>query len=381
MLQIPLEEYQERIKKVKEEMREEALDALFVYADHYRCAYTSYFMDYRPMDCMLNAAGAIFIPLDEEPTVFVSNMNVATCKRNCWVKDIREIWKLDKTIQEVIKEKGLTIKKVGIVGDELLPVALFRLLQSGLSTAELTFTSHIVQGLMSIKSENELKLLEEAAKLADMGVEEALKAMAPGKTECEIAAVAEAAVVRKGETIEEETLVRSGERTYPPGVLGATTKKLNQGEFVTIDFHPSVGAYLGDVARTVILKDGTRKQKNALQFAHELRQLIAETIKPGVIASEVYNVIYNEVKKSEYFEHWDVAFGGGRAIVHGLGMGEENWNNIHKGAKFEIVPNMAFAIRVNFVAIESQGIHFEDALVVTESGSRLLNQAPLPLVI
>lgn len=77
-----------------------------------------------------------------------------------------------------------------------------------------------------------------------------------------------------------------------------------------------------------------------------------------------------ETVHERYFAHWDVAFGGDRAIAHGLGMGEENWNNVHKDARFEIVPNMTFAIRVNFVAIESQGIHFEDALVVTETGSR-----------
>lgn len=381
MSQIPLSEYQERIEKAREKMKGHGLDGLFVYADHYRCAYTSYFMDYRPMDCMLNAAGAIFIPLDEEPTVLVSDMNMATCERNCWVKDTRDIWKLDKAIQEVVEDKGLTIKKVGIVGEELLPVALYQLLQRGLPTAELAFTSYIVQDLMTVKSENELRLLEEAARLGDLGVEEALVAMAPGKAECEIAAVGEALVVARGGTIEEETLVRSGVRTYPPGVLGVTPKKINEGEFVTIDFHPSVGAYLGDVARTVILRDGTKRKKRALQFAHEMRQLIAETIKPGTIASEVYSAIYSEVKKSEYFAHWDVAFGGHRAIAHGLGMGEENWNNIHKDARFEIVPNMTFAIRVNFVAIESQGIHFEDALVVTETGSRVLNQAPLPLVV
>lgn len=381
MSRIPLEEYQKRIEKVREKMEKKKLDALFVYADHYRCAYTSYFIDYRPMDCMLNAAGAVFIPLEKEPTVFVSDMNMATCRENCWIKDVRDIWRLDENIQNVVKEKNLNIRKVGIVGEELLPVSLYRLLEKGLVDTELKFTSKIVQDLMSIKSDNEIKLLEEAARFGDIGVEEALRAMEQGRTECEIAAIAEACVVEKGGIIEEETLVRSGERTYPPGVLGATTKKLKEGEFVTIDFHPSVEAYLGDVARTVILKKGTRKQRQALKFAHELRQIIAETIKPGIVASKVYTAVYDRVRRSRYFENWGVKFGLGRAIAHGLGMGEENWNNIHKNAKFEILPNMSFAVRVNFVDIEGQGIHFEDALLVTENGSRLLNRASLPLIV
>ena len=71
MSQIPFEEYQQRIEQAREKMRVEGLDALFIYADHYRCMNTSYFIDYRPMDCTLNAAGAVFIPLEKEllPTV------------------------------------------------------------------------------------------------------------------------------------------------------------------------------------------------------------------------------------------------------------------------------------------------------------------------
>jgi len=217
--------------------------------------------------------------------------------------------------------------------------------------------------------------------MADLGVESFLRSIAPGKMECEVAALAENEVVSRGETIEEDTLVRSGNRTYPPGLLKYTTKRIAAGEFVTIDFHPSVEAYLGDLARTVIVEKGTEKQKDALKYAHDLRSLIGETIRPGLSCCDIHKKIYECVKKGAYFDSWDVKFGYGRAVAHGIGMGEENWNNIDSGSNRVVKANMTFALRVNLAPIESQGIHFEDVVVTSETGTRFLNRAPLPFVV
>ena len=96
-------------------------------------------------------------------------------------------------------------------------------------------------------------------------------------------------------------------------------------------------------------------------------------------AAEIHEQVVTEVKKSSYFENWDVSFGTGRTVAHGLGMGEENWNNISKDSTTEILPNMTFAIRVNMVNIDGQGVHFEDAAVVRETGAVFLNQKPAAL--
>jgi len=35
----------------------------------------------------------------------VSDMNMATCRENCWIKDVKDIWRMDESIQNIVKEK------------------------------------------------------------------------------------------------------------------------------------------------------------------------------------------------------------------------------------------------------------------------------------
>jgi Xaa-Pro aminopeptidase len=383
MTDIQIEEFQNRIEKTRNIMQQRELDTLFIYADHYRCANTSYYVNYRTMDCVRNAPAAILLPLNGKPVIFMSWMNMEAAKsyKSLWIKNIEDIWNLENNIPKVISNQGLRVNRIGIVGEDILPVSIYRSLQTSLPHAEFLYSSDIPQSLMVVKSESEISLMKEACQLADLGMKNALEALAPGRTEFYVAAAAEYEVVKSGGIIEEDTLVRSGKRTQPPGPEGPTTKELSVGEFVVVDFHPSAKAYMADLARTVILGNGTEKKKAALKFAHHLREFTIDAIRPGLNSSEVFERVYKEAEKSEYFENWREGIGNQRTIVHGLGMGEEEWNNINKNSDFMIKPNMTFSVRVNLYNIDSEAVYFEDPIFITSKGSELLTSAETPLIV
>ena len=112
-----------------------------------------------------------------------------------------------------------------------------------------------------IKSDDEIKKISEAEKIGDEAFSYILDKIKVGKTEREIALELEFFMKKQGaSSLSFDTIAASGVRSaMPHGV--ATDKKIENGDFLTLDFGCVFEGYCSDMTRTVVVGKAIEKQK------------------------------------------------------------------------------------------------------------------------
>jgi Xaa-Pro aminopeptidase len=108
----------------------------------------------------------------------------------------------------------------------------------------------IMSELRLVKEDEEINRMRASAKVADAGMKAAVESLRQGMTESQVAAEAEYAMRQAGAEDFYRTYVSSGPHTnIAHGV--PTLRKIESGDMVTIDLHPTVNGYTADLYRTV----------------------------------------------------------------------------------------------------------------------------------
>ena len=153
----------------------------------------------------------------------------------------------------------LGIKKLGFEQD-YVTFAQYKEFESAFET-ELIPVSGIIEKLRLIKSESEIKILKEAARIADAAFEHIITFIQPGITELEVSNELEFFMRKAGATSSSfDTIVASGVRSaLPHGV--ATEKRIEKGDFVTLDYGAYYQGYASDITRTIAVGEPSDKLK------------------------------------------------------------------------------------------------------------------------
>lgn len=173
--------------------------------------------------------------------------------------------------------------------------------------------THILSELRMVKDLDEIALIRAAAKVADVGMEAAVKAVKAGITESQVAAAAEFAMRNAGAEEFWRSYVASGPRTSIAHGL-PTNRKLEQGDLVMIDIHPMVNGYSGDICRTVCVGKPTQEQQAAYDLYLKAQQSTIKMIKAGVGMVDLEQHMHGVLKDAGHGGH---IFG---PPIHGVGI-------------------------------------------------------------
>ena len=130
----------------------------------------------------------LLVPLDEEPTLYVYGVDYEAAREELSGIDVKLLRYEDdpnKIISEKVVELGCRS-----VGFDFLDAKTYEKLGKLLGTAaELREVDEVVWSLRTVKDEEELKLMAEAARLTELGLEAALEALRPGVREYELSLI------------------------------------------------------------------------------------------------------------------------------------------------------------------------------------------------
>ena len=126
----------------------------------------------------------------------------------------------------------------------------------------LTPASSLMTELRGSKDEEELSCMTAAQRIAEGALEQILKEIRPGMTEKEIAARLNYLMVSAGaEKTSFDTIVASGPNgSMPHAVPGM--RKVQEGDFITMDFGCVYKGYCSDMTRTVALGRPSDEMRN-----------------------------------------------------------------------------------------------------------------------
>jgi len=154
---------------------------------------------------------------------------------------------------DILKAAGLVgQQKLAIFSSaEFLPLAHHRLLISRFGEGNLTFDEALLQRIKYVKSLKELRICQQANLVADAAFRAILAVLRPGVMEVAAAGVGEYVLRELGaHRFGFPTIITSGDRNFT--VIGpASTKKVEQGDVVSIGLSPTWRGYHGIIRRTV----------------------------------------------------------------------------------------------------------------------------------
>ena len=371
--QMPNTEGKRRIKALQSIMKRDDIDAMFIYADEYRPGNSIYLTNYKPANVVEEAHQAVFLPREGEPVVFMGTFNTFAANKIGWIKDNRPMNTLETNLPKFIEERDIKLKKLSLVGQNLLPVTIYESLKRAVGDVDFIDGTRVMFEIRQIKSEAEIKMMEKSAEINDLSLQKSIQSTKVGGTEIDIAAAAEYAARSKGSEIAAVFAIASGINSNYPA-WRPTMRKIEDGDFIFIDCHTSYQHYCNDAGVTIIAGEGTDEQNKVLDFANNTVREMISSIKPGKPIKDLYNEVYTKVKKAGYSDNFLPYSSGTRAIGHGCGLDMVESPNLGPESDLVFSPNTVLAIKIDLHGFQFGGLRVEYTCLITESGARSLNK-------
>ena len=229
--------------------------------------------------------------------------------------------------------------------------------------------------MRSIKTSEELELIKKAQKLTDETFSFILDKIVPGKTEKEIALEMEYHIRKaSSEGVAFDFIVVSGKNSSLPHGI-PTDKKIEKGDFVTMDFGAVVGGFRSDMTRTVAIGNVSDEQRTVYNTVLKAQSQALEHIKAGVVCKDVDKIAR------------DIIYNAGYKDCFGHGLGHSVGIEIHEMPSFntrcETVLKSGTVITVEpGIYIENKfGVRIEDMVFVTENGCVDITESKKDLIV
>ncbi len=367
-MEIPKEEFLERIENVRMKMKEEKYDVLIAYSGN---------RDYNPGNSMYlaNYYGII----EEQTMVVVTASDAVLLSDQVWTEakmkcvspiPCRSTTSPENVIAELLHASNVQRGKMGIAGWNIFPARLYLEIKKDFPELEIEGTD-ILMELRMVKSKNEISMMRKASRITDMAFEKAMNTVKVGRTEREVIAAAEHVIRLSGAEPSWQHEVGSGvQRTILLGP-NPSEKKLRKGELVMVDMGATYKGYHGDVTRMKPIGRIAEDFEDALELELESLKKAISVIRPGVRPREVHEAGRIPIEEAGY---------NYMGTGHGNGLDEHEWPWLGEwhGTKTDVklASGMVLCVEPIFITPELGCIHLEDMVLVTQSSHEVLTKVP-----
>lgn len=275
---------------------------------------------------------------------------------------------------EKVKELAGSIEQLGIEEDHMT-FAEYHKLKDTLHNIELSPQVKCLTELRAIKEPEELEKIRRAVEIADSAFDHILEYVKPGRTEEEIAIELEFFMRKAGASGPSfEFIAASGRRSaMPHGV--ASSKTIEKGDLLTLDFGAIYQGYCSDITRTIVFGEPDKKQRSIYEIVLKAQMAAIEAVKPGIKGKAVDAVARGVIAEAGYGDYF------GHGLGHSVGLA------IHENPRFSmnedtvIEPGMVITVEPGIYLPGWGGVRIEDIVVVTKNGCEVLTQAPKEFII
>ncbi len=230
------------------------------------------------------------------------------------------------------------------------------------SAAELIATDGVVEQLRRVKDEGELDRMREAARVADEALANVRPLLQSGISERDFAIALDFEIRKLGASGNSfETIVAAGPNGAKPHAR-PSSRIIEAGELVVLDFGAIVDGYCSDMTRTVCAGTPSPELQKMVDVVAESQRAGVAAVKAGAVASEVDKVCRDVIAAAGWAEAFMHSTGHGV----GLDIHEAPW--VSATSTDTLAPGHVVTVEPGVYLEGLGGVRIEDTVVVTDDG-------------
>jgi Xaa-Pro dipeptidase len=365
----PFEEYQRRLRELRERIAERRLDAVVIsdpenimYLTDYQTTGYSFFQ-------------ALVVPLEDEPFMITRQLEESNIHARTWIERTRPYPDTGDAIQmlvDALREFGLADRRIGYERNSyFFPAYQQDRIHTTLTGAKLLDCFGIVEEGRVCKSPAEIAVMYRAAAATEAGMRAGIDAAVPGATENEIGAEISAAMFRAGgEPPAVMPYVTSGPRT----MIGHATwegRTVQPGDHIFLEVGGCYRRYHTAMMRTVL----TGPQSDAMLHAQERMiyalDMVQDVFQPGMTVSDADNMIRNIISDNNVGAQLITRSGYSIGIAFPPSWDEGYIVSLKQGESTVLKEGMTFHIIPWMWGVEGdKTVGISDTIYITDSGCK-----------
>jgi len=373
-------EYDQRVIKLRSVMDKKNIDMVILTSMHNIAYYTGfiYCSFGRPYGCVItnNKISTISANIDASQPwrrSHCENVIYTDWKRDNFLKAIVSIIGRDAPPKIVgIENDHVTLDVKDKIGS-ILPFSVFKDISKELMMSRM------------IKSKEEIEIIKNGARIADIGGEEIVKNIKVGASELEIAIQARDKMEREiansypdAEYMDTWVWFQSGINTdgaHNP----KTNRKLINGDILSLNTFPMISGYYTALERTLFLDHADEASLKAWEANVKVHKRGLEIIKPGIKCSDICNELNELFVELGYLQYRTFGYG------HSFGMlshfyGRESGLEIREDIDTILEENMVISMEPMILIPEGNpgagGYREHDILVIGKDNAENITKFP-----
>ena len=373
-------EYENRLNKLRLVMDKKNLDIIILTSMH-NIAYYSGFIY-----CSFGRSYGCVITKNEIYTVSANIDASQPWRRSHCENVIYTDWKRDnffKAIISIIGQKNIP-KNIGIENDHIT-IEIKEKLSSIFNFSVFSDISKDLMEMRMIKSNEEIKIIKNGARIADIGGEEIVKNIYEGNSEIEVSIAGRDRMEREiaksfpdAEYMDTWVWFQSGINT--DGAHNPKTKrKLVNGDILSLNTFPMISGYYTALERTLFLDHVDDESLKIWEANVKVHKRGLELIKPGVKCSDICLELNELFAELGYLQYRTFGYG------HSFGMlshfyGRESGLELREDIDTVLEENMVISMEPMVMIPEGNpgagGYREHDILIVGKDNSENITKFP-----
>ena len=375
------DEYQNRLDKLRTTISKNNLDMIILTSMHNIAYYTGfiYCSFGRPYGCVISEKKIVTISANIDSS--------QPWRRSFCDNVIYTDWKKDNFLKAIVSiiGKGQPPKNIGIENDHVT-IEIKEKLNSLFSFSKFKDVSKDLMKLRIIKSKEEIEIIRNGAKIADIGAGEIVKHIKVGASELEIAMTGRnkmeleiAKIYPEAEYMDTWVWFQSGINTdgaHNP----KTSRKLVSGDILSLNTFPMISGYYIALERTLFLNNVDDASLKAWEANIKIHKRGLELIKPGVKCSEICHELNDLFAQLGYLQYRTFGYGHSFGVLSHF-YGREAGLELREDVDTILQPNMVISMEPMIMIPEgkpgSGGYREHDMLIVNDNGAENITKFPI----
>lgn len=268
----------------------------------------------------------------------------------------------------------LEVRRLGFEPSALTVAEFENLKQQSPPSVEFTPVKHRVEEFRVVKDKEEVAEIRQAIDMAERAFAMLRAGLRGQESEKDTADALEGYLRRCGASAASfPPIVAVGERSALPHARPTAAKRIEEADFVLVDWGATASPYKSDLTRVLVTGKVTSKFEKVYRTVLAAQERGIAAIRPGVKARDVdaeARSVIEDAGFGRFFTH---------GLGHGLGMDIHEAPALRKESGVTLQPGMVITVEPGIYLPGWGGIRIEDDVLVTPDGCEVLTHVPKSL--